>query len=177
MADADAAAEPEMAPKSIFASTFTIATPPGIPPTSTRAKSIRRMAIPPLFMMFPAKIKNGIASKAKLSRPVAIRCENVVRAGITSILTNMVKIPEIPILNAMGTPMTSKTIKLKMSTNISRNSISLFFPVFFNHVVHIIHIEISDQNTAQRQYQVNNSQRHPQSSRLNRQVKPGINQP
>ena len=73
MADAEAAAEPEIAPKSIFPRTLTIATPPGIPPTNTRAKSINRMAIPPLFIIFPASIKNGIARSAKLSNPVAIR--------------------------------------------------------------------------------------------------------
>jgi hypothetical protein len=51
----------------------------------------------------------------------------VVSAGIISILTNMVSIPEIPILNAMGTPIISKIIKLKTSTNTSRNSIVVSF--------------------------------------------------
>jgi hypothetical protein len=42
-------------------------------------------------------MKNGMASKAKLSRPVAIRCAKVVKAGNESILTNIVSIPEMPI--------------------------------------------------------------------------------
>jgi hypothetical protein len=42
-------------------------------------------------------MKNGIANRAKLSRPVAIRWAKVVKAGNESILTSMVSMPEIPI--------------------------------------------------------------------------------
>ena len=73
MADVAAAAEPDMAPNSMFANTFTKAKPAGQRPTNTRARFISRIAIPPLFIIFPAKTKKGIANKAKLSRPVAIR--------------------------------------------------------------------------------------------------------
>jgi hypothetical protein len=81
------------------------------------------MAIPPLFMILPAKIKNGIANRVKLSKPVAIRCANVVIAGSVSMLTNIVNIPDIPILKAMGTPSTSKITKLTTNIIIPRNSI------------------------------------------------------
>ena len=73
MAEAAAAAEPLIAPKSILATTLTTAKPPGNRPTSTLAKSISRKAMPPLFMILPAKMKKGIASRAKLSNPEAMR--------------------------------------------------------------------------------------------------------
>ena len=78
--------------------TLTTANPPGNRPTSTLAKSISRWAIPPLFMILPAKIKKGMANKAKLSRPDAIRRAKVVKAGNESILTNMVNTPAKPML-------------------------------------------------------------------------------
>src|SRR5690606_38583911 len=61
IAEAAAAAEPEIAPNSIAAITLTNAKPPGSLPTRTFAKSINRLAIPPEFIYWPARIKNGIA--------------------------------------------------------------------------------------------------------------------
>ena len=90
------AADPDIAPKSILAITFTKARPPGIHPTSTFAKSIRRRAIPPLFIICPAKMKKGIAKRVKLSNPAAIRCAMVVTDGKNGMLTSMVNMPEIP---------------------------------------------------------------------------------
>ena len=66
-----------------------------------------------------------MASSAKLSNPVAIRCAKVVAAGSGIMVTSIVKIPEIPILIAMGTPITSKIIKLTTSTITPKNSITL----------------------------------------------------
>jgi hypothetical protein len=57
-----------------------------------------------------------MAKRAKLSNPVAIRWANVVNAGKVSMLTSMVKMPEIPMLNAIGTPMDKRIIKLTTST-------------------------------------------------------------
>ncbi len=104
IADAAAAAEPLIAPKSIFAITLTTANPPGSRPTKTFANSMSRIAIPPLFMIFPAKTKNGIASIEKLSSPDAIRNAYVVKAGIESMLTSIVIVPATPIPYATGTP-------------------------------------------------------------------------
>jgi hypothetical protein len=61
-------------------------------------------------------MKNGIANKAKLSNPVAIRCDMVVKAGIAEKFTNMVNKEEIAILHATGIPMPKKRIKLKTKT-------------------------------------------------------------
>jgi len=102
----------------MLAVTFTKANPPGSFPTMTLAKLINRMAIPPLFIMLPARIKKGIARRAKLSRPVAIRCEKVVKAARLSIEISIVNIPDIPMLKAIGTPITSRIKKLDTRTKI-----------------------------------------------------------
>ena len=47
---------------------------PGILPTNSWAKLTRRLAIPPLFMMLPARINSGTASREKLSTPEFIFC-------------------------------------------------------------------------------------------------------
>ena len=118
-----------------------------------------------------------MASKAKLSRPVAIRCENVVRAANRSMLTSMVRIPEIPMLNAIGTPMTNKKMKVTTNTIISKNSIGLVFPVLSDHFNKVINIKIGNQKSADGQYQVNKAKRQTERGRPNPQVEPGIGQP
>ena len=95
MADADAMADPAMAPIIIAPIILINANPPGSDPTRVFAKAIRRWAIPPLFINSPESIKNGIANKAKLSSPTPIRCETVVNDAIGGILTNMVNTDEI----------------------------------------------------------------------------------
>jgi hypothetical protein len=83
------------------------------------------MAIPPLFIIPPARTKKGMASRAKLSSPVAMRWAKVVRAGMVSMDISMVRIPEIPILKAMGTPIISRIIKLR-----TRIRTSILFGIF-----------------------------------------------
>jgi len=112
----DATADPEIEPKSIAAMILTKAKPPGNIPTRTLAKSMSRLAIPPLFMSCPESIKKGIASSAKLSRPVAMRCAAVVKAGPAFMLSNMVEIAAIPILKDIGTPIDKSKTKLTIST-------------------------------------------------------------
>jgi hypothetical protein len=65
--------------------------------------------MPPRFMNSPDRMKNGIATSAKLSRPVAMRCEIVVNAG--SGLTTIISVPAVerPIAKAIGTPARSRT--------------------------------------------------------------------
>ena len=52
-----------MAAKTIQATMLATASPPGSQPTSSRASSVRRPAIPPLVMMLPAAMKNGMERK------------------------------------------------------------------------------------------------------------------
>jgi len=102
---------------------FTCANPPGSEPTSVLAKLINLRAMPPRFINCPAKIKNGIASKAKLSKPVAIVCATVVNAGITGMLTSIVKQVAMPMPQATGTPSPSNITKLNTNINNSVYSI------------------------------------------------------
>jgi len=126
MADAAAAADPEIAPNNIAAMIFTNARPPGNFPTKTLAKSISLLAIPPLFIICPARIKNGIASNAKLSNPVAILWEIVVTAGNELMLNSIVNKLEIPMLKDIGTPSDKRITKEITRIRISVNSIKLY---------------------------------------------------
>jgi len=126
MAEAVATAEPEMEPKSMAAMVLTKASPPGNMPTRTLAKSIRRRAIPPLFMSCPERMKKGMARRAKLSSPVAMRWATVVRAGPPLMLSSIVEIVAIPMLKEMGTPRMRRRTKLKMRTRTG--TISILFP-------------------------------------------------
>ena len=74
MADAAATEEPDSAPKSMLPTILAWAREPGIQPTNSFAKFTRRLAIPPLFMMLPARMKRGMASREKLSTPLFIFC-------------------------------------------------------------------------------------------------------
>jgi len=57
--------EPDIAAKSIDANTATAPNPPRTQPTSTLAKLINLFAIPPVVIIFPARIKKGIAINEK----------------------------------------------------------------------------------------------------------------
>jgi hypothetical protein len=125
MAEAEAMAEPAMAPINMAEITLIRARPPGNEPTSVFAKAMSLWAIPPLFINSPDSIKKGMASSAKLSNPVAILCDTVVNAGIAGILTNMVKREEMAILQATGVPMAKRQIKLMIRTKIGIYSIMI----------------------------------------------------
>ena len=88
-------------------------------PTRIFAKLINLLAIPPTFINCPAKIKNGIARRAKLSSPVAILCEMVVSEGKVLILISIVNKLDMPMLNEIGTPTESRA-----ANEITRISIS-----------------------------------------------------
>ena len=60
--EVSATLDPEIPPKNIDATTLTIASPPRIVPTARLARSMRRRAIPPVAMISPQRMKNGIAS-------------------------------------------------------------------------------------------------------------------
>jgi hypothetical protein len=89
---------------------------PGSLPAKDFANSINLLAIPPLFIISPAKTKNGMASNAKLSNPVAILWAMVVADGPAATETNKVIKLAIPKLQATGTPIANKVTNDK--TNI-----------------------------------------------------------
>ena len=57
----------------MLAPTFTWPRPPGSQPTMDLAKSKIWFVSPAAFMRFPARMKNGIASRGKLSTPLTMR--------------------------------------------------------------------------------------------------------
>src|SRR5688500_2230667 len=98
-----------MEPNSMLPRMFTYARPPGRRPTTTFARSISRRAIPPRFINCPARMKNGIASSAKLSSPVAMRWAiTVVAAAGSSDISNAAT-AELPIAKEIGTPASNST--------------------------------------------------------------------
>ena len=123
MAEAEAIADPAIAPINMADTTLISAKPPGRAPTRVLAKAIRRLAMPPLFINSPDRIKNGMANRAKLSSPVAIRCEIVVKAGNAGILTSMVNSDDMAILHATGVSIANRPIKLMIKTSIGTYSI------------------------------------------------------
>ena len=74
-----------MPPIMTLSATLTWASPPVRCPTSTRARSKRRWAIPPADISEPASMNRGMASRMKLSLAL------VVRAATTAIGTSWVQ--------------------------------------------------------------------------------------
>jgi hypothetical protein len=70
MLETAATEDPLMAPNSMQVRVLTSARPPGRRPTMAAARSIRRRASPPLPISSPARMKKGMASRAKLSMPL-----------------------------------------------------------------------------------------------------------
>src|SRR5512137_2904992 len=81
MATTVAGLDPEMAPKNMQATTVAIASPPGRGPTRTLATAMIRRDMPPALITLAARMKNGMAIKANLSRP-ANRRWTIVWRGI-----------------------------------------------------------------------------------------------
>ena len=72
-------------------------------------------------------INKGMAKRAKLSSPVPMRCETVVKAGIKDMLVNMVSTDEMAMLHATGVPMANKVTKLSTNTKMGIYSMNLSF--------------------------------------------------
>ncbi|MNP50390.1 hypothetical protein D3C76_1446520 [compost metagenome] len=81
------------------------------------------MAIPPLFISVPAKIKKGIASSEKLSKPFARRWETVMTAISHGNISSMEATVAIPIEKEIGIPMKTSTKKLPKSISATAFSI------------------------------------------------------
>ena len=58
-----------------------------------------------------------MANRAKLSKPVAMRCDMVAKAGNVETLTNNVSMDEMAILQATGVPMAKRPTKLMIKTS------------------------------------------------------------
>ena len=109
--------EPDIAPKSILATTFVCAREPGILPVNIFAKLISFMAIPPLFIILPARIKNGIAIRLNTEIPENILCAPVISAGSVDNTGRIAHIEETAREIAIGAPAISIIIRI---TNIIR---------------------------------------------------------
>ena len=107
IAAAAAAPEPLIAPKSMFAITLDCANAPGIRPPMTFAQFTSLNAIPPLFIMFPARMKNGIAISENELEPAKILCADVANATLDGSMQIMETAEESPIPTPMGTPAAS----------------------------------------------------------------------
>ena len=107
IAAAAATPEPLMAPNSMLATTLVSARAPGILPLKIFAQFTSRMAIPPLFMIFPASMKKGIASSEKELTPVNTFCAAVPMAFSKGSTNSMAMVEARPMLILMGIPKTS----------------------------------------------------------------------
>ncbi len=76
-----------------------------------------------------------MASKVKLSRPVAIRWAMVVTAGNNGILINILKRDEMAMHHATGTPFANKTRKLKIRTIIDADSTMDTSKIFLQFII------------------------------------------
>jgi len=73
IAEVAATAEPETEPNSMLEMILTTAKPPGSAPINPFAALINRLATPPAPIKYPLRMKKGMASRVKLSRPATIR--------------------------------------------------------------------------------------------------------
>ena len=121
-AAAEAAAEPDKEPNNMFAITFTCDSEPGKRPPKIMAKLIKREARPPRFIKLPATMKNGRASRPKLSNPLANFCETKMVTCSTGKSIKTVSSAAIPIAKAIGTPIISKTPNTPNNTTAGKKS-------------------------------------------------------
>ena len=129
-AEAAATEEPEIAPKNILVSTLVAARQPGIFPTKNRARRTRRRAMPPLFIMLPASIKNGSASSAKESMPLKHLCATTwASTSVSKPLRSSTTIEEHPILTEIGTPINIRPKKIKNNINAACTTVIVTLPL------------------------------------------------
>ena len=124
MAEAAAVPEPDMAPNSMFATALVWARAPGMLPVKSFAKLMRRMAIPPLFMIFPARMKNGMARRLNTDMPEKILCAPVSTAAPVLSTGRMAQMDDTARATAMGTP--AKSITTKSTKIISPQTTAIF---------------------------------------------------
>jgi hypothetical protein len=111
-----ATAEPEISAKNIEVATLIILNPPLINPTKAEAKAIKRLEIPEVFMIAPARINNGIAINGKFVAPTYITIAVSIKKSVPCFITMATTVVTArPI--AMGTLILSSKSK---TTNIDR---------------------------------------------------------
>ena len=93
----------------MLATALVCAREPGMLPVKIFAKLIRRMAIPPLFIRFPARMKNGIANRLNTEIPEKILCAPVSTATSRSSTGRIATMDETASATAIGTPDKSMT--------------------------------------------------------------------
>jgi len=114
-----ATAEPDTAPNSALATQVICASEPGNQPTTTLARSISRLAMPPVFIMLPARMKSGMATSVKLSRLEVMRCADITSAVVMSgMKLKRVSTVATPMQKLTGTPKISN--KAKTTGRMSR---------------------------------------------------------
>lgn len=117
-----ATAEPLMPPNSIEARMFTIARPPRIQPTHRLEKAISRLEMPPVPIISPARIKNGMDRRLKLLTPnTMLRITSVSLSPATRALHTVAIISE----NETGTRSRSRTTNPPRSTMVASIFVSI----------------------------------------------------
>ena len=114
---------PDTAAKMMQANIALIGKPPGKCPTIDFAKSMIRLAEPPLLSKFPAKINIGIAISENLLIPSKIICGIIAIVSPSKSVKNIiVKTVLAPSETATGTP-----ISISAKRRINKNAIVIFF--------------------------------------------------
>ena len=116
-AAAAAEAEPEMAPNRALVPMLVTSSAPGSLPRMAMTKSTRRLAMPPWFMMLPARMKNGIAVRLNLLMPTKVRCAAVSTATFRSMEERMAVSEETAMAYEIGTPKNSRTSRTARITS------------------------------------------------------------
>ena len=106
---------------SVLRTTLTCASPPTMCPVRTCAKRIRRVVIPVAFMRLPAITKNGTASSGNDCVELIIFWTATSKGMKGS--TTKKTIPEIPIVNAIGIPARSNSVKTIPIASIARHQL------------------------------------------------------
>ena len=95
-AAAAADADPEIAPNRALAPTFATRREPGSLPRTASTRSTSRPAIPPWFIRFPARMKNGMAVRLNRLIPTKILWAAVTTAASAETVARMAAREEIP---------------------------------------------------------------------------------
>ena len=104
--------EPEIAAKKQATSTQTMATPPLKWPTQAWASLMSRVEMPDFSMMFPPRMKKGIAIRTDLVMAAETSCGTVpstMFSGRPAPRATMAATLDMPRQTAMGAPISSKT--------------------------------------------------------------------
>ena len=129
MAEAAAIPEPDSEPNIALPAMLVSASEPGTRPSTSMARLTRRCARPPLPIRLPARMKNGTASRLKLSMPVVSfwAAMNIANLGDRNMV--MVTAAEVMMLKETGVPMISR--KAKTMTRTMAAEISIYSSASF----------------------------------------------